>query len=70
MTITGILNLVFVLIGIKLVVLILLLTSLCPQPGSVAAAPPAEEGREAGVQTHSQVAVCVAGVALVLECAC
>lgn len=49
-------------------VLVPLLTSPCPQPGSVVAAPLAEEGHEEGVQTHSQVAVCGAGVGLFLGC--
>lgn len=51
-------------------VLVPLLTSPCPQPGSVAAAPLAEEGHEEVVQTHSQVAVCGAGVGLFPGCVC
>lgn len=45
------------------------LTSLCPQPGSEAAAPLAEWGREAQVQTRSLAAVCVA-VGLSQGCVC
>lgn len=51
-------------------VLVPLLTSPCPQPGSVVAAPLAEEGHEEGVQTHNQVAVCGAGVGLFPGCVC
>lgn len=42
--------------------------SLCPQPGSGAAAPPAEVGHEEGAQTHSRAAVCGAGEELSLGC--
>lgn len=46
----------------------MLLTSLCPQPGSEAAAQPAEARHEAGGQTRSQVSVCGAGEELSLGC--
>lgn len=42
--------------------------SLCPQPGSGAAAPQAEEGHEEGGQTRSRAAVCGAGEELSLGC--
>lgn len=47
-----------------------LLTSLCPQPGSEAAGPLAEEEHEEGGQTRSQAAVCGAGEELFLGCVC
>ena len=44
------------------------LTSLCPQPGSEAAAPQAEGGHEEGEETRSQAAICGAGEELSLGC--
>lgn len=49
---------------------LLSLTSLCPQPGSEAAAPPAEWGREGGGRTRSPASVCVAGEGLSQGCVC
>lgn len=48
----------------------LMLTNLCPQPGSGAAAPLPEGEHEEGVQTHSLDAVCGAGEGLSLGCVC
>lgn len=45
-----------------------ILTSLCPQPGNGAAAPQAEVGHAEGERTHSRAAVCGAGEELSQGC--